>query len=68
MQGTVRLNKLNPIHIPCIKDTTIKFQWNALTVDKYLNCIITKYTLLHVSAWESHLQENLYTKEWVINK
>ena len=27
-----------------------------LRVGKYLNCIITKYTLLNVSGLESHLQ------------
>ena len=37
------------------------------TVDKYLNCIITKYTVLHVSARESYLQGDLYMKEfWLL--
>jgi hypothetical protein len=33
-------------------------------VHKYLNCIITKYTFLSVSAQEIHLQINLYTKDF----
>jgi len=33
-------------------------------VHKYLDCIITKYTFLSVSARNSHLQIDLYTKEF----
>ena len=33
-------------------------------IHKYLNCIITEYTLLSVSARNSHLQTDLYTKEF----
>jgi len=33
-------------------------------VHKYLNCIIIKYTFLSVSARNSHLQIDLYTKEF----
>lgn len=33
-------------------------------VHKYLNNIITKHTLLSVSARKSHLQIDLYTKEF----
>ena len=33
-----------------------------LTDDKHLNCIITKYALLHVWARDSHLQEDLCTE------
>jgi hypothetical protein len=36
---------LNIIHIPCIKNIVHLILKNAFSVDKYLNCVITKYML-----------------------
>ena len=40
--------RLNIIHIPCIKNIVHIVLKNAFSVDKYLNCVITKYMLFYM--------------------
>jgi hypothetical protein len=70
------LNQCSPVNItqiyflrifytPCINGTAIRFQQNALIFQENLNCRISKCTLLHISARESHIHMvYIHTKEF----
>jgi hypothetical protein len=46
---------------------SVQFQQQVITVDKYLNCIITKYAALQLSVQESHLWGDLYANYFWIH-
>jgi hypothetical protein len=44
--------RLNIIHIPCIKNIVTIILKNAFSVDRYLNCVISKYMLSYMYRLE----------------